>query len=176
MAWFLPASLPVILTGILALASLTVDQTRFRVPPLNRLFFRWLRLLLKQEEVARMTGSTYMLIAACLCFLLFDMYIAVAVLLFLALGDPAAALVGRSASGPRFFGKSPLGTLAFILVSLVVVAAMVGSGVTQFKAGLVVAAVVAGLVELAPLPVDDNLTVPLVSGAFAQYLPLLTGA
>ena len=174
-AWFLPDPLPILLTGILGLASLALDLTRFRVPWLNRLFLMWLRPLLKQEEAGRVTGATYLLIAACLCFLFFDKSIAVAVLLFLSLGDPAAALVGSSVTGPRIFGKSPLGTLAFILASLAVIAALVASGVTQFNAVLVVAAVVAGLVELAPLPLDDNLTVPLASGAFAQYLPLLTG-
>ena len=54
-----------------------------------------------------------------------------------------------------------------------VIAVLASTGVLEFQWVLVAAAVVAGLVELAPLPLDDNLTVPLVSGACAQYLPLL---
>ena len=116
-----------------------------------------------------------MLMAACLCFLFFDKSVALAVLLFLSLGDPAAALVGRRAPGPRVFGKSPIGTLAFIGVSFAVVALLVSMGVTEFRWALVVAAVIAGLVELAPIPLDDNLTVPLLSGVVAQFLPPVLG-
>ena len=172
-AYFLPDTLPVLLTGVLAVASLALDLLRFRIPSLNRLFLYWLNLLLKEEEEARITGASYLLIAACISFLIFDKEIAVAVLLFLSLGDPAAALIGKPMPGPRILGKSPVGTVAFVGVSLVVVAVLATTGVMEFRWVLVAAAVVAGLVELAPLPLDDNLTVPLVSGACAQYLPLL---
>ena len=172
-AYFLPGLLPAVLIGILAAASLTLDLVRFRVPWLNRLFLYWLSLLIKKEEEARITGATYLLIAAFLSFLVFDKEIAIAVLLFLSLGDPAAALIGRPIPGPRILGKSPVGTVAFVGVSLMVIAVLASTGVLEFQWVLVAAAVIAGLVELAPLPLDDNLTVPLVSGACAQYLPLL---
>ena len=172
-AYFLPGPLPILLIGILAAGSLALDLVRFRVPWLNRLFLYWLSLLLKKEEEARITGATYLLIAAFVSFLVFDKEIAVAVLLFLSLGDPAAALIGRPIPGPRILGKSPVGTAAFVGVSLLVIAVLAVTGVLEFQWVLVAAAIVAGLVELAPLPLDDNLTVPLASGACAQYLPLL---
>ena len=172
-AIFLPDQLPAILTGILAAASLTLDLVRFRLAWLNRLFLKWLNVLLKQEESGQVTGATFLLIAACLCFLLFDKPVAVAVLLFLSLGDPVAALVGRPMPGPRILGKSPVGTVAFAGVSLLVLALLSAAGVAEFSGVLVVAALIAGLVELAPIPLDDNLTVPLISGSFAQYFPLL---
>ena len=93
---------------------------------------------------------------------------AVFALLFLSLGDPAAALVGKRVRGPRLVGKSPGGTLAFIAVALSVIGILVGLGVVQFHWSLMVGAVVAGLVELAPLPVDDNLTTPLIAGGIMQ--------
>ena len=172
-AYFLPDPLPVLLIGLLAAGSLTLDLVRLRIAWLNRLFLYWLSLLLKKEEEARITGATYLLIAACISFLIFDKEIAIAVLLFLSLGDPAAALIGRPIPGPRILGKSPVGTVAFVGVSLLVIAVLITTGVLQFHWVLVAAAVVAGLVELAPLPLDDNLTVPLIAGACAQYLPLL---
>ena len=158
----------VIILAVLALGSLSLDLTRFRVSWLNRLFLRWLRPLLKSSEDRRITGATYLLVAAFLSFLLFDQAVAIAVLLFLSLGDPAAALVGRPMPGPRLFGKSPVGTLAFIGVSLLVGAALVVAGIAPFHWGLLAGAVVAGLVELAPLPGDDNLWVPLIAGAVMQ--------
>ena len=165
---FAPMPELVIILAVLALGSLALDLTRFRVSWLNRLFLRWLRPLLKSSEDRRITGATYLLVAAFLSFLLFDQAVAVAVLLFLSLGDPAAALVGRPMPGPRLFGKSPVGTLAFIGVSLLVGAALVVAGIAPFHWGLLAGAVVAGLVELAPLPGDDNLWVPLIAGTVMQ--------
>jgi dolichol kinase len=172
-AYFLPEPLPVVIIGTLAAGSLALDLLRFRIPRLNRLFLYWLSLLLKKEEEARITGATYLLVAACVTFLVFDKEIAIAALLFLSLGDPAAALIGRPIPGPRILGKSPVGTVAFVGASLLVVAALATTGVLEFHWVLIAAAVVAGLVELAPIPLDDNLTVPLAAGACAQYLPLL---
>ena len=152
--------------GALAFVALALEVTRLRVPGLNRLYLRTLSPLLKREEDRRITGATYLLIAAFLVFAFLDRDVAVACLLFLSLGDPAAALVGQRVPGPRIFGKSPGGTVAFIGVSLAVTGILVGSGVASYHWALAAGAAIAGLVELAPLPVDDNLTIPLLSGAF----------
>lgn len=156
----------VVALGIMALAGLALELTRFRLAGLNRLYLRILSPLLKREEDRRITGATYLLIAAFLVFAFLDRHLAVACLLFLSLGDPAAALVGQRMPGPRVFGKSPRGTLAFIVVSTAVVGILVWSGIASYHWGLLAGAAVAGLVELAPLRVDDNLTIPLISGAF----------
>lgn len=154
--------------AVLAASSLALDLARFRVSGLNRLFMRWLRPLLKSSETHRITGATWLLLAAALAFLVFDREIAVAALLFLAWGDPAAALVGRPMPGPRVFGKSPAGTVAFITVSLLAVGILVWAGFMPWHWGFAAGAVVAGLVELLPLPGDDNLWVPLAAGAVMQ--------
>ena len=159
-----------IAAGVLAAGSLALDLVRFRLPCLNRIFIRWLSPLLKREEARRFTGSTYMLIAAFIAFLFFDRDVAVPALLFLSLGDPAAALVGRRTPGPRLLDKSPGGTAAFLAVALLVVAVLAGTDTVEYHWGLLVGAVIAGLVELMPLQLDDNLTIPLISGAAMQLL------
>ncbi len=176
MGLVLPDFYPATAAGLLAGGALSLDLTRFRVNYFNRFFLKWCRVLLKHDEARRLTGATYLLIAAFISFLLFDPAVAVAVLFFLALGDPAAALVGSLMPGPRIFGKSPLGTLAFFIVSLAVIGVLVFSGGTGFRWMLVAGAAVAALVELTPLPVDDNLTVPLTAGAVIQYFPVLFSA
>ena len=156
--------------GFLAAGGLALDLARFRVSGLNRLFMRWLRPLLKSSETHRVTGATWLLLAAALAFLVFDREIAVVALLFLAWGDPAAALVGRPMPGPRVFGKSPAGTAAFITVSLLAAGILVRAGFMPWHWGFATGAVVAGLVELLPLPGDDNLWVPLAAGAVMQLV------
>lgn len=170
-AFFVPEPLAISALAILAASSVALDLVRFRVASLNQLFLKWFRLLLKSNEDQRITGATFLLIGACISFLIFDREVALAVLLFLSLGDPAAALVGRPMPGPRFFGKSPFGTLAFIGTSLLILALLVFTGTVSFRWALVGGAVVAGLVELAPIPLDDNLTVPLITGSAVQFLP-----
>lgn len=161
---FAPSDGMVVALGVLAAGSLALDLFRFRFPYLNRLFLRWLSPLLKREEDRRITGATYLLGAAFIAFLLFGRGVAIPALLFLSLADPAAALVGSRLPGPRLSGKSPGGTAAFLVVALVVVGVLIGSGVVHYHWGLLAGAAVAGLVELSPLSLDDNLTVPLISG------------
>lgn len=164
----LPDPFLVLALAALAAGGLGLDLARFRMDGLNRIFLRWLAPLLKSGERSRVTGATYMAIAALVVFLVFDRPVAVAALLFLSMGDPAAALVGSRVPGPRIFGKSPVGTVAFIAVSWVAVAALVSAGVIDYHWGFLAGAAIAGLAELAPLPVDDNITVPISAGA-AMY-------
>ena len=163
--WGMVAALAVISGGGLGL-----DLVRFRNQWLNRLFLRWFSRLLKSDEGRNLTGATYLVIGALFAFLLYGTEVAVPVLLFLSLGDPAAALVGRRMPGPRLFGKSPGGTLAFVALGLVTVGVLTGSGAIDYHWGLLVGALIAGLVELAPGYPDDNLTIPLVAGASMHFL------
>ena len=167
---FVPEDGMVIALAVLAAGGLSLDLLRFRIGWLNQVFLRWFAPLLKAEEGHRITGATYMLIAAVIVFYLFGTTIAVAAMMFLALGDPAAALVGRRMPGPRFWGKSPGGTAAFVAIALLAVAVLGGTGAVEYHWGLLVGAAVAGLVELAPLRLDDNLTVPLAAGTAMHFL------
>ena len=163
--WGMVAALAVLSGGGLGL-----DLVRFRIQWLNRQFLRWLSPLLKTDEGRRLTGATYLVIGALFTFLLFGPEVAVPALLFLSLGDPAAAVVGRRMPGPRIFGKSPGGTAAFVALGLVTVGALTGSGAVDYHWGLLIGALIAGLVELAPVDLDDNLTIPLIAGASMHFL------
>ena len=163
--WGMVAALAVISGGGLGL-----DLLRFRVQWLNNKFLRWLSPLLKSEEGRRLTGATYLVTGALFTFLLFGPEVAVPALLFLSLGDPAAALVGRRMPGPRIFGKSPGGTAAFVALGLVTVGVLTGSGSVDYHWGLLVGALIAGLVELSPDYPDDNLTIPLIAGASMHFM------
>ena len=151
--------------AVVSVGGLGLDLVRFRLSWVNSRFLRWLAPLLKDDESQRFTGATYLVVGALLAFLLYGPEVAVPVLLFLSLGDPAAALVGRPMPGPRIFGKSPGGSAAFAAVALTVVALLVGSGANDYHWGLLVGAVIAALVELVPVPPDDNLAIPLIAGA-----------
>ncbi|MCH8988826.1 MAG: hypothetical protein IIA92_08475 [Chloroflexi bacterium] len=156
--------------SFLAAGGLALDLVRFRVEWLNRLFTRWMAPLLKQDEAAHITGATYMLVAALLVYVLYGKEVAIPVMFFLSLGDPAAALVGRRMPGPRIRGKSPLGTLAFIGVGAGAAAVLIAANGIDHHWAIWVGAAVAGTVELASVPPDDNLAIPLLAGTAMHFL------
>ena len=166
---FLGSTVMVVLMAALSGVALIVEFSRFRIPDLNRLLVGWLKPLLKETEDRRITGATYIALSALVAFLFFDKPVAVAALFFLSLGDPAAALVGRRMGGIRILGKSPFGSLAFLVVALLMSGLLSLTDVVPLHWALALGASVAALVELAPFQVDDNLTVPLISGAAMQF-------
>ena len=161
----MPEHAYMLLIGGGGLLGLVLDCGRPRLGRLNRLFLGIFRPILKQSETTEITGATWFLVAAFFAFYFFGPQVAVPVLMFVAVGDPAAALVGARSPGPRLWNKSPVGSAAFIAASLGVWAIISVLGYGGWSWPVIIAAILAAIVELAPLPADDNLTIPLIAGA-----------
>ena len=140
------------------------EWLRFRNAGLNALVMRWLRPLTKEKEAASPFASTYLLAATSVAVAAFPQPVAVLALFSLALGDPLAALIGERFGAHRIAGRSLEGSAAFLLASLGIGGALLGSGLDTTVGVMVVGAVAAALFELAPLGLDDNVKVPLGSG------------
>ena len=140
------------------------EIVRFASPRVNLWMVSHLRVILKEEERFRLTGTTYLLLASLAVFLLFDKYVAIASLLFLSIGDLMASVIGERFGKRILFDKSSEGSLACLASCLLI--GIVMSRLTPAMAlpVAIVGAVSATIVELLPIPVDDNLTIPLVSG------------
>lgn len=164
-AIFTSSGVMVPLMATLSGVALATEAVRLKVPSLNRVLYSKLKPLLKVTEDRRVTGATYVAISALISFLLFDEHVAIVALFFLSLGDPAAALVGGRIGGWRVFGKSPIGSVAFFIVALAAAGVLSASDVLSFHWGLAMGAAIAALVELVPTGLDDNITIPLISGA-----------
>ena len=173
-AIFAGSSAMVIALAALSGLVITLEALRVHFPVLNRNLVNLFRPLLKESEDRRVTGATYITLSSLVCFLVFDLDVAVAALFFLAVGDPAAAFVGSRMSGRvlgwRVFGKSPMGTLAFFGVGAGVTGVLSAAGSIEYHWGFLVGVAVAGLVELVPSVIDDNLTIPLIAGAVMTAL------
>ena len=85
------------------------------------------------------------------------------------LGDGFAALVGKAYGRTRFFGKSLEGTVACLLACLAWAAYMSLTGHLDFRVAAA-GVVVASLVELLPIPLDDNLGITLFAGYTMKLL------
>lgn len=116
-------------------------------------------------------GATCVLVGAALLALLFPLRIAVPVLTMSMLADAAAALVGRR------WGRHPWGALSATVEGTAAFLVTGGAVMTAFgtlaplpaTAGVVGAAIV----EALPLPINDNIRVPLVAAALVMGIELV---
>lgn len=150
--------------GPLAGLLLLFDLLRLRIASLNRLFFRLLRPFASPREARGVASSTWFILGAFLAVALFPLQVVVPALLVLALADPAASYAGRR-WGRRSFGTGTFeGSLVFLAVAAVVLAPFTGVAVA---AGVAVAVTAA---ERIPWSLDDNLVIPLLTGALLWSL------
>lgn len=157
-----------LILGGLAFPFLLSDLLRLRLPQLNRWFLRCFSLAMRPGEETRPTGATYYLFACWLTILLFERSVAVPALLVLACGDTAASVFGQILGGYKLReGKTLAGSLAFLVTAFLVTLPFFP---TPIALGGAFSAAVA---ELLPLPLDDNLTIPLTAGiALTLFRPI----
>lgn len=157
---------------VTCLLAIIFEAGRVLWPQANQLIMRWLPLF-KEKEARSITGATFMLVTALVAFALFDREVAVLAFLFLAVGDPAAALVGTRARRGRIFGKSVAGAAAFAITASAAGSLAAIHPVVPLTWWLYAGAAVAAVTELLPLRVDDNISVPLASGAAMSLMTLV---
>src|SRR5574337_458736 len=136
--------------AVLFCVVLAVDITRLKAPGFNRFVYARFGGFIRRNEENKLTGTAPYVLGIGLSFLLFPAAIATAAVCFLAFGDVAAATIGERYGKTKLADKSLEGTIAFV-----------------------VAAAAAGL--LLPLPVNDNLIIPLVSGGVMLLVSRITG-
>ena len=151
-----------------------LEALRFMVAPFNRWLislFSGLSRGFKEREAVRPIGTTYFLVASLITFVFFPRDVAIAALFFAAVGDAMAAEFGERFGRRKLGRKSLEGTAAFFLSALGVGYILLWAGLQLSWAAVAAGALVAALVELLPIPLNDNLTVPVVSAA-AIFLAL----
>jgi dolichol kinase len=143
---------------------LILEGVRLSYLPINQKVIRLPRLLLKPGEERRFLGATYLLLATTLSFLLFEIWAAIPALLFLSLSEPISALVGRQLRFGRLGRKSVPGAIILFMVTIVIAIVLnTWSQAPPFEV-LLYGGVIAALIKLLPLPLNDNFTIPLASG------------
>ena len=153
--------------GCLLAFVLGIELLKVLFPAFRAMFMRIFSPMLRsQEQKGGLTGATYYLIGSFLCILLFDKTLAIVCLCFLTLGDLFAALIGKQWGRIKLFSRKSLeGSLACFIVCAAV-ALLIGLHPVVAIAG----ALVATLIELLPTGVDDNVTIPVISGLAMHLL------
>ena len=154
--------------GAITGAALAFEILRLFSPRVNEFCVRRLRFLMRRGEVRQITGSGYYLLGSCFAVALFDPAFAIAGILFMVLGDPAAALVGKAVGRTRLLQNKTLeGSLACLATCFALGVALfhqVGTPWAGAAQVAIIGAVAAALVELLPLRINDNVTIPVISG------------
>lgn len=157
------------LTGALTFF-LTAEYARLRFPRLNAFAIRVMGPIMRRNEVNRVSGTPFYIGSVLLSVAIFPKPIAILSILFLAIGDPISSIFGIlwGHKGIRFSnGKSLIGTAAgmgvcslIAFIYLMYIGLPVGSSLFISLAG----GFAGGGAEMIPLDIDDNFSIPLVSG------------
>ncbi|MDR3196008.1 MAG: hypothetical protein LBT58_04460 [Endomicrobium sp.] len=157
--WYLPKGVVVLWLGITITIVALLEYIRFKFPMVNDFFKRNFRGFYRSDEAAKISGLIWTLSGAFIAILFFpNKSIVFTSLLYLAFGDTAAALVGRTIGGHKIFtGKSLEGSFACFVVCFII-------GLFLFNIQFaLIGAVAAALIEAIPWKLNDNFWMQIIN-------------
>ena len=152
-----------------------IDFMRQRSPALNELMLHAFKPFMRDNEEHGIAGTTYLLTGVGIVTFIFPRDVVILTLLFLAFADPFASYFGIRYGKDKIFGhKSVQGSLAAFIICTVITAIYLYTHALLVDRILIVslfAGLIGALAELIPLgKLDDNLTLPVLSGTFLWLL------
>ena len=155
-------------TFAIGVAGIIVEILRLRFEPINALILRFFSPFLRKHEVKQMTGMPYYALGASLSLFLYSEEIAVLSIIFLVFADPISSYFGiRYGKDKILPNKSLQGSFAGF-VTCFFITWFYGAAYSEFSFNLFAFSLLAGLIgsfsELLSVFIDDNLTIPVVSG------------
>ncbi|MCP4725064.1 MAG: phosphatidate cytidylyltransferase [bacterium] len=164
--WFLDRSLVLMILIPFTVIVLIVDIARFNIPWFQDLFMKIFGVIVREHETRYFTGSAFLLSAAVIVIHFFPKNIAILSLLIVSISDACAALIGRKFGKISIFEKTLEGSLAFLTTALMI--GFIMPDIDNFHG--ITAAVSATVIELIPVPIDDNLLIPVGTCLILYFL------
>lgn len=161
-----------------------IDLGRFYNKKIAKLFYKIFKSMLRKHEtnhkLKRLNGGSFVMLSATISIFLFPKYIAIASFSILTISDTFAALIGRFFGFHKFINNKTFeGSLTFFLSAIFVILLTPKYNYlkTEYLIGFT-GAFVGTIIELLPIPIDDNLTIPLSIGLtmwwmYLTFLPTL---
>ncbi len=158
--------------GIIACLVYIIDRIRLHYPELVQRLTRVNALFFRAEEQFKESAMIPYVIAILLTILTFPKLVAIIAILTLAIADPLSAIVGITWGRRRIVpDKSVEGSLAFFVATVAVAGGTLWAttevGVWPLLGSAFLIALAAAILEMLPLRIDDNLTIPLFVGFVA---------
>ena len=152
---------------VLSLICLFIDVARHKIRWIRLIFETLFGNMLRSHEMdGKLTGATWVMIGSVITIALFSKPVAIISLIFMSLGDTAAGLIGQKFGKHKVGDKSWEGFFAGLVVCFIVA---INFPLLPLKISLA-GALVAMIMELLPIPLDDNFKIPLGSGAIMMML------
>ncbi|MEC7849745.1 MAG: hypothetical protein VX993_03290 [Candidatus Neomarinimicrobiota bacterium] len=118
------------------------------------------------EKKGEITGATWVFAGALFTVLLIPYPYSIYALLFLSVGDTFAAIIGMKFPFIRVGGKTISGSISGFIAC--VIAGLIIDISISYQI-LLFGAFMAMLIELLPLPINDNVSIPIFSGLSMYY-------
>ncbi len=164
--WIAGRDTAIVILFFLTIVAIGIEIARIYTSRGRRICQRFLGSVIRPTEERRPTGAIYAFIGAFLAAIMFAPTVAILSMLFMSVGDSAAAFVGQRYGRIPIGHKSLEGTLACFFACLLLT---LPSGLALPVA--VAGAAVAAITELISLPMlNDNLAIPIFSGAAMTLL------
>ncbi|MFX0021953.1 MAG: glycerol-3-phosphate acyltransferase [Candidatus Hermodarchaeota archaeon] len=171
---FIDYQLGLSIIGIVCLCFIALDIFRFLHKRTNILLTEKVKAIFRKGEERRFSTMTLFLIATFLTVLFFtpiENGIAITALSFLVFGDMFAKIFGLAYGRHKIFDKTLEGTLAFIGV-VIGLGYILNTSLDIHLLVLISGGIAAPLIELLPIGINDNFSVPLISGAVMTAIQL----
>ena len=153
----------------LTAGAVAVDVVRIHDRRVRTFFRQFFGEMIREHERMSLLGSTYLLLAALIAIEVFPQPLAAAALGFTVLGDAMGALVGKAYGRHRVFNKSFEGALGCLLACLAWAAVVARVAHVPWPI-LLAGAIAATIIEVLPIPLDDNLGITLAAGYTMKLL------
>ena len=151
--------------------AIIIEYLRINSVSVKKIFDSYLFTMLRNHEKSgKYTGATWVFIASTISIAVFPKEIAIISLIFMAIGDPTAGLIGRKVGRIKFYNKTLEGSLAGFIVCLII-GLLIDLDLHNFV--IIAGAFSAMLIELIPVSIDDNFTIPLFSGTIMYSMSIL---
>ncbi|HIB79977.1 MAG TPA: hypothetical protein EYO54_07175 [Candidatus Marinimicrobia bacterium] len=155
------------LLSILMVLCIIFDILRHKVAWVKSLFTLFINSMLRShEQEGKLTGATWVMIGAVISIILFSKPVAIIALIFMSLGDSAAGLIGQRYGKHKIWNKSWEGFFGGLFVCIII-----GMNYSLLPMTISLSGAVAAMVmEILPIPLDDNFKIPLGAGAIMMML------
>ena len=155
------------LLSILMVLFIIFDILRHKVTWVKSLFSLFIDSMLRShEQEGKLTGATWVMIGAVISIILFSKPVAIIALIFMSIGDTAAGLIGQRYGKHKIWNKSWEGFFGGLFVCIII-----GMNYSLLPITISLSGAVAAMVmEILPIPLDDNFKIPLGAGAIMMML------
>lgn len=166
-------------TAIIAALGFLMDIVRIKIPSLNKYILKAMGPIIRKGEVNSFSGLPFYALGVSICFYFFTEKIAILSILFLVFSDPISSYFGiRYGTVKILPNKSIQGSVAgFCICYVITLIYCLYYGYVSMN--LIFFALLAGVIgsvsELLSVFIDDNLTIPVVSGAGLTFLNMAFG-